>query len=323
VVYGARLAIMSDNDDDLASAGSDVERQAVADVSDDDEDVPKKKKDKKDSQGKKRKAVAEAAEDEGEDEGEEEDGEEGGGYAEEEYHGDKMSGLFVQHGAHREYAVPEEFVIHKAPKVLHVSNGEEISNMIKYSGMKYWGNLKWYHVTVMGGMNLTNKEMTRAPYVCLNVEGNTETDDPNWLRPIAPAIMKTMLPKWQEQIKETFGHNKDKLKRVLHQYADVLSLTADFPKLDPAKLGLGRGGFKLLKTRKLKSMRAPDSKTGPGRGGKKQAAAPKDNGPSPPPSNAEYMTAGTVVALLGATTTFQDSTGTWYAAYLDDPLEVL
>lgn len=277
---------------------------------------------------------------------EEEEGEEGGGYREEEYHGEKMSRFFVQHGAHREYAVPQEFVAHEAQKFLKVKDGNEIAELVKYTGMKYWHNLKWYHVTILAGYNLTTKERNEAPYVCMNVPGNEATDDANWLRPIAPAVMKHFIPVWKKQIKEKYGEDKKEYKAVLKQYEPVLQWDDKSPKLDPAKLGVGRGGFKQLRYKKLKSLRTPDAvKVGPGRGSKKQAATGtgsgtgsgveggsgtgkgKGKGKAGPSSEADSsadtacvtwaVPEGKVFYLPGAINCFKSDTGNWFVVYTE------
>lgn len=278
---------------------------------DEEEGAPKQK-------GKKRKARCEE---------EEEEGEEGGGYKEEEYHGEKMSRFYVCFRAHCEYAVPQEFVAHEAPKYLKVKSGDEIAELVKYTGIKYWANLKWYHVTILAGQNLTTKERNAAPYVCMNVPGNEETDDPNWLRPIVPAVMKHFVPVWKKQIKEKCGDDKQAYKAMLKQYESVLQWDDTSPKLDPAKLGVGRGGFKQLRHKKLKSLRTPDAvKVGPGRGGKKQAVA-GGKGKAGPSSEAGSSTDtacatwavpdGKVLRLPGVATCFKSDSGSWFAVYTE------
>lgn len=301
---------------DEGGGGEEEEAEEQQQIQNEEEEEEEEKGDKK-KRKKKRKL----------DEDEEGDGEEGDGYKEEEYHGEKMSRFYVQHGAHREYAVPQEFVAHEAQKFVKVKSGEEIAELIRYTGIKYWANLKWYHVTILAGQNLTTKERDVAPYVCLNVPGNDATDDPNWLRPIAPAVMKHFMPEWKKQIKEKYS-DKQECKAVLKQYDMVLNWDEKSAKLDPAKLGVGRGGFKQLRHKKLKSLRTPDiAKAGPGRGGKKQATGGGSKAKAGPASEAGSsadtacvawaVPDGKVFHLPGAMHCFKSDTGNWYAVYTE------
>ena len=300
----------------------DEDQQLIEDEEDEEEGQKKKPKKQK---TKKRKINDEDDEDDEDDKGDkgeperaqEEDGEEGGGYKDEEYHGDEMSRFYVQHGAHREYAVPQAFVEHEAMKFMKVKDGEEIAQLVRFTGIKYWKNLMWYHVTILGGQNLSTKEYQQAPYACFNVPGNEDTDDSDWLRPIPSGLMKTFMPKWKKEIKLKYGNDKERCRSVLKQYAAVLEWDSASPKLDPAKLGVGRGGFKQLRNKKLKSLRTPDTKVVP-RATKKQTTEGKSKA-RPASENdssvvaAEDLSTCKVVMIPGAQHCFKSDAGSWYA----------
>ena len=172
-----------------------------------------------------------------------------------------MSTLFIQHGAHREYRVPEAFVQHQAVKNLPVKDGEEIGEYVSSRAAARWAKLKYYHVTILGGKNKMSGEMELAPYVCFQPPDDVDSDDHCWARPIPKAIIEHFQPHWREEIKDKFGDDPDKYKRVKAKYAKVLKWSEDqLPgqRLVPDRLGVGKGGFVLLGT-KLRSIRvAPD-----------------------------------------------------------------
>lgn len=162
----------------------------------------------------------------------------------------EMSGLFIQKGAHRNYEVPEKFVLWRAPKNYPVKDCLTLGKLTTLRSVPVWDGIKWFHITMLGD----DKEM--GPFICFDPpeEG---TDDANWCRPVHAKIMEYYIPRWKDDIRARFGGDEDKHRAVLKKYKMVLRWTTAKmagPSFDPDILGIGNGGFRLLKE-KLKTCR--------------------------------------------------------------------
>lgn len=162
----------------------------------------------------------------------------------------EMSGLFIQKGPHRNYEVPDKFVAWLAPKNFPVKDCLTLGKLTTLRSVPVWEGIKWFHVTILGEGNET------GPFVCFDPpeEG---TDDPNWCRPVPAKIMSYYIPKWKEEIRSRFGADDEKYRKVLQKYKLVLKWTENKmagTSFDPDILGIGNGGFRLLKE-KLKTCR--------------------------------------------------------------------
>jgi len=216
-----------------------------------------------DGEGEKEEIEEEEGDGEGGEEDEEEDDDEG----------NKLSEYVTQHGAHREYGVPNKFIKFEAKKPMSVLGGEHIGNMLASRSGKAWEGLMHFHVTLMGGHSKTSGKSEVAPYVCFKPPGDTEeSDDSIWLRSIPAKVIEYHQPLWRAAIKERFKADKEKRTRFLAFYKPVLEWTPEQftgPKLNPESLGVGKKDFRLL-TKKLKSLRINPEPVP--RGGAKQAA---------------------------------------------------
>jgi len=174
-----------------------------------------------------------------------------------------ISDYFIQHGAHREYHVPKRLIQHEAPKNMKVRDGHHIGDMIASRSGKTWEGLMYYHVSMVGGENISGSEES-APHVCFEPpDGSLDTDDLLWMRPIPATVMTHHIPLWKAAIDEKYASKPDKLKDVLCKYKKVLKWTADKlsgQRLDPKNFSVGNKGFVPLAAGvKLKSIRiAPD-----------------------------------------------------------------
>lgn len=172
-----------------------------------------------------------------------------------------MSRYKMQHGAHREYQVPESMILHEAKSGMRVESGEHLGNMVASRAPKNWDGLKWTHVHIVGGKSKTTGEQEQAPFVCFMPPGDMaeETDDVDWMRPIPAKVMEHYQPQWKAEIKEKY--DDERLKRELQKYKPVLKWNESMlsgQRIDPKNFGIGRGGFMLIK-KKLKSIRvAPE-----------------------------------------------------------------
>jgi hypothetical protein len=173
-----------------------------------------------------------------------------------------MSRYKMQHGAHREYQVPEAMIIHEAKSGMRVESGEHLGNMVASRAPKNWDGLKWTNVHIVGGKSKTTGEQEQAPFVCFLPPGDMgdETDDADWMRPIPARVMEQYQKEWKDEIKEKY--DEDRAKREFQKYKPVLKWNESMlsgQRIDPKNFGIGRGGFVLLKKKKLKSIRvAPE-----------------------------------------------------------------
>lgn len=190
-----------------------------------------------------------------------------------------ISDYFIQHGAHREYRVPIGLIQHEAPKNMKVKNGRHIGDMVASRSGKTWDGLMWFHITLIGGENISGEEES-APHVCFDPpDGDAAgTDDSHWLRPIPAKVMEYHIPLWKAAIKDKYAANTDVTKlhqvhEVFAKYKKVLKWTADKlsgQRLDPKTFPVGKGGFvPLAAGLKLKSIRVapePVPRSGTGKG---------------------------------------------------------
>ena len=163
--------------------------------------------------------------------------------------------LYTQHGAHREYRVPDNFILNRGTKTFKVKDGVQLGEILASRAVGKWSGLTHQHVTMLGGPNKMSGETEQAPYVIFELEGDVDTDDIRWLRPIPSAVMTHYQPKWIDNIKERCAGDSEKFKRQKKKYERVLKWTEEKlngPRLNPERLGVGKGGFVLLNT-KLKS----------------------------------------------------------------------
>lgn len=273
--------------------------------------------------------VAEESEDEEEKKGEEE---------EEEEEGLELSRFVCQHGAHREFKVREKFILHEAKRNLKVKDGLEIGTMLASRAGKQWTGLKWFHVTMMGGTLTTTGKEEMAPFVCFEPpESDKETDDANWLRPIWSQVIEFWQPKWKEEIREKYGGDKEKMKKVLKMYRLVLNWKQEehlsSAKLNPESLGVGKTGMVVCK-QKLKSIKitpesqprgggkavaqtqsAPKLQSSIAKGGKAKASTSNDNNSD---NGSDVTLVGSHTVRIGdaSTTTAFVSNGILYATFL-------
>ena len=165
--------------------------------------------------------------------------------------------LFLQHGAHREYRVPDAFVLHRAKYKFEVADGVQLGEIIASRAVGKWSGLTFQHIFIIGGPNKMTKEPEQAPYVIFSPKGDVDSDDDCWLRPVPTAVMAHYQQKWKEDMKDKCGDDADKLKRVKKKFELVLKWSEDKmngPRLNPERLGVGKGGFVLLGT-KLRSIK--------------------------------------------------------------------
>lgn len=163
---------------------------------------------------------------------------------------EELSGLQIQHGAHREYSVPEHFVIHRATDEFQVSGGKEIGELVASRSPKVWKYLSYSNVTILGGRNKITGLFEEAPYVTFHPPAGTDSDDWRWARPVPNAVMRQLIPGWLEQIKEEEIDLKNEYDKVLKWTEDKLP----GQRLVPDNLQVGKGGFRLLTT-KMRSIR--------------------------------------------------------------------
>jgi hypothetical protein len=176
--------------------------------------------------------------------------------------GAEISDYFIQHGAHREYRVPTVLIQHEAPKNMKVKDGHHIGDMVASRSGKTWEGLMWYHVSMIGGENISGEEES-APHICFEPPEGEETHDEYWLRPIPAKVMEYHQPLWKAAIKDKFADRPEKIQEVFSKYKKVLKWTADKlsgQRLDPKNFPVGKGGFVPLEAgMKLKSIRvAPE-----------------------------------------------------------------
>lgn len=165
--------------------------------------------------------------------------------------------LYIQHGAHRDFVVPEKFILHRAPKKLAVEDGDQLGEIIASRALSKWDSLSYQHVYIVGGPNKTTQKVEQAPYVLFQPPQPCTSDDAQWLRPISGAVMMGCKSQWVAALKEKYTNDPDKLERIMNKYAPVFDWSEDKldgPRLNPERLGVGKGGFLLLKE-KLKSIR--------------------------------------------------------------------
>lgn len=177
-----------------------------------------------------------------------------------------FSRYVVQHGAHREFRIPNKFVIHEAKKPMAVSCGQHIGKMLASKSGKVWEGMRHYHVTIMGGELKTTGEHQEGPYVCFKPpEGSAESDDLNWLRPIPSKVMEFFQPIWTKEIQNKYSDDDEKCASLLASYKPVLKWhdgkIDGKPKLSVENLGVGKGDLLVLKKR-LKSIKATEQTKG-------------------------------------------------------------
>jgi hypothetical protein len=210
-----------------------------------------------------------------------------------------MSRYVVQHGAHREFGVPQKFIIHEAKKPMSVSCGQHINKMLGSKSGKVWEGLRHYHVTIMGGTLKTTGEHQEGPYVCWKPpEGSLESNDADWLRPIPSKVLEYFQPIWIKEIKNKYPHDKERSDRLIASYESVLkwneSKIDGKPKLSVENLGVGNGDLVVL-TKKLKSIRSTDQNKGDNTSEASTSVKAKNND-----NDANFVTG--VVSVEGART---------------------
>lgn len=198
-----------------------------------------------------------AIEKEGESDGEEDNGGE---------QDSTLSRYVVQHGAHREFRVPNKFIIHEAKRPMAVSCGQHLNRMLASKSGKVWEGMRHYHVTIMGGVLKTTGERQEGPYVCFKPpEGSPESDDINWLRPVPSKVMEYFQPIWTREIQNKYSDDKSRCANLIDSYAPVLKWHEGKidgkPKLCVENLGVGNGDLLVL-TKRLKSIKAADQNKG-------------------------------------------------------------
>lgn len=235
-------------DDEFEAPDSGDDHQEIAAVSEE-EDADSSSKNGK----RKRTVIEEEGESDG---GEDKDGEQDL----------LLSRYVVQHGAHREFRIPNKFIIHEAKKPMAVSCGQHISKMLASKSGKVWEGMRHYHVTIMGGKLKTTGEHQEGPYVCFKPpEGSAESDDLNWLRPVPQKVMEFFQPIWTKEIQNKYSDDKKKCASLIASYEPVLKWHEGKidgkPKLSVENLGVGNGDLLVLKKR-LKSIKATDQNKG-------------------------------------------------------------
>jgi hypothetical protein len=259
---------------------------------------------------------------------------ESGAEEEEEEEGNELTDYVIQHGAHREFKMRKKFIEHEAKKAMKVKDGLHIGTMLNSKAGKVWEGMKYYHIHIVGGTLKTTGKSEFAPFVCFDPGDDVDTDDKNWLRPIWAPVMAYWQPKWKTEIKEKFADDRDKMKRILKQYKMVLEWSPDDftgPKLNPASLGVGKGGLVIIKD-KLKSVRTnPEavprgqSKTAVKAATKLTSAIQKGGKAKASSSNEEASDHGSDITTVGShtvrigdatTTTAFVSGGVLYATFL-------
>lgn len=189
-----------------------------------------------------------------------------------------LSKYVLQHGAHREYKVPNGLIAHEAGRAMKVRDGHHIGDMVASKSGVVWQGLEYYHVHLIGGTTITGDEEI-APHVCFKPPaGSEETDDEVWLRPIPWKVMEYFQEKWKDSISAKFADDKAKKKDVLQKYSRVLKWMPEQmtgQRLDPKNYyGMGKNSFVPIKDGKLKSIRvAPVPVPRNVKGGEKPAAA--------------------------------------------------
>ena len=178
---------------------------------------------------------------------------------EEEETGDILddNSLILQHGAHREYSVPEAFILHKAKANMVVKDGKQMGELVCSKSFTKWRALLMENVYIIGGRNKMTGKVEQAPYVIFEPEGCDTSDDSRWLRPIPITLMEPFQNQWKKEIDDRYGKDSEKAKRKIDMYDMVLSWTPsklDGQRLHPERLGVGKGGFVLL-TKKPKSIK--------------------------------------------------------------------
>jgi len=119
-----------------------------------------------------------------------------------------------------------------------------------------WEGIKWFHITILGEGGET------APFVCFTPPGE-DTDDANWCRPVPAKIISYFIPKWKEEIRQRSCDDEDQYRSVLKKYKLVLKWNENKmagTSLDVDVLGIGNGGFRLLKE-KLNTCRVAPTST--------------------------------------------------------------
>ena len=170
-----------------------------------------------------------------------------------------LSKYVLQHGAHREYKVPNGLIAHEAGRAMKVNDGHHIGEMVASKSGIVWKGLEYYHVHLIGGTTISGVEEI-APHVCFKPpEGSEETDDAVWLRPIPAKVMEHFQPLWKAAIKAKFADDPEKVKQVLKKYSRVLKWLPEQmtgQRLDPKSyFGMGKNSFVLITGNKLKSIR--------------------------------------------------------------------
>jgi hypothetical protein len=190
-----------------------------------------------------------------------------------------LSKYVLQHGAHREYKVPNGLIAHEAGRAMKVKDGHHIGEMVASKSPVVWKGLEYYHVHLIGGTTISGVEEI-APHVCFKPPaGSEETDDEAWLRPIPAKVMEHFQPIWKAAIKAKFADDSNKVKELLKKYSSVLKWLPEQmtgQRLDPKSyFGMGKNSFVLITGNKLKSVRiAPVPVPRNVKGVEKQPTAP-------------------------------------------------
>lgn len=260
---------------------------------------------------------------------------ESGDEQEEAEEGNELTDYVIQHGAHREFKMRQKFMVHEAKKAMKVKDGLHIGTMLNSKAGKVWEGMRYFNIHIVGGTLKTTGKYETAPFVCFDPGEDVDTDDKNWLRPIWSQVMAYWQPKWRAEIKERYSDDKDKMKRILKQYKDVLEWSPEQltgPKLNPQSLGVGKNGLVVI-TDKLKSLRINPEAVPRGqakavantttkltsaiqKGGKSKASSSNNEDASDYGSDITTVGSHTVRIGDAATTTAFVSGGVLYATFL-------
>ena len=165
--------------------------------------------------------------------------------------------LYMQFGAHRDFEVPSSAILVKASKTYPVKDGIELGKILASRAAALWNKLSYTHITIVGGLNKTTNQMEEGPFVCFSPPEDVESDDHVWLRAVPPAVLVHYQSVWKKLINENCADDVEKKKRIKKKYDRVLNWTEDKlhgPRLNPERLGCGKGGFVLMSSR-LRSIR--------------------------------------------------------------------
>ena len=229
----------------------------------------------------------------------------------------KLSGFVTQHGAHREYAVPEDYVYKRATENMPVKDGEEVGRLMFARTAKGWHNLKPEHITLLKCTLKESGNEVVGPFVCLNPKktGGYETDDNIWLRAIPPKVIVTMQPKWIARIREEAQNkklNSFSIANELTKHRAVLKWKPSMllaPRLDPTRVGVGPKQFVEL-IEKLVSVRInpPKKEDAPTKSKNKKSPHDASNAPAAAAAPANGKRKADAMASCSASDAGSDAT---------------